>query len=83
MGICLKAIENAAAAAGNKVPTRNAVAQAIRALKDYPGITGPINFNSKGDLTQAKYFVIQVASPDPAKWADNPITETLTIAPPQ
>ncbi len=83
MGICLKAIEDAAKAAGNKVPTRNAVALAIRALKDYPGITGPINFNGKGDLTQAKYFVIQVVSPDPAKWADNKITETLTIAPPQ
>ncbi len=83
MGICLKAIENAAKAAGNKVPTRNAVALAIRALKDYPGITGPINFNSKGDLVTAKYFVIQVVSPDPAKWADNTITETLSIAPPE
>ncbi len=83
MGICLKAIENAAKAAGNKVPTRNAVALAIRALKDYPGITGPINFNSKGDLVTAKYFVIQVVSSDPAKWADNTITETLSIAPPE
>lgn len=83
MGICLKAIENAAVSAGNKTPTRNAVAQAIRALKDYPGITGPVNFNSKGDMTEAKYFVIQVISGDPAKWADNTITQTLTIAPPQ
>ncbi len=83
MGICLKAIENAAVAAGNKVPTRNAVALAIRALKDYPGITGPINFNSKGDMTEAKYFVIQVISGDPTKWSSNTIVKTLTIAPPQ
>jgi branched-chain amino acid transport system substrate-binding protein len=83
MGICLKAIENAAKANNNQIPTRNAVALAIRALKDYPGITGPINFNSKGDLVQAKYFVIQVVSPDPAKWADNTITQTLTLAPPE
>jgi branched-chain amino acid transport system substrate-binding protein len=83
MGICLKAIENAAVAAGNKMPTRNAVALAIRALKDYPGITGPINFNGKGDMTEAKFFVIQITSSDPAKWADNTIVTTLTIAPPQ
>ena len=83
MAICLKAIEDAAKAAGNKMPERAAVATAVRALKDYPGITGTINFNSIGDLTSAKYFVIQVASADPAKWNDNPVAETLDIAPPQ
>jgi branched-chain amino acid transport system substrate-binding protein len=50
---------------------------------DFPGITGTINFNSIGDLTSAKYFVIQVASADPAKWNENPVAETLDIAPPQ
>jgi len=83
MAICLKAIENAAKAAGNKLPARLAVAEAVRALKDFPGITGTINFNSKGDLTTAKYFVIQVSSVDPAKWAENKIDQTLSIAPPQ
>jgi branched-chain amino acid transport system substrate-binding protein len=83
MGICLKAIENAAKANGNKMPTRQAVAQAVRALKDFPGITGVINFNAKGDLTTAKYFVIQVTSADPAQWNDNKIDQTLDIAPPQ
>ena len=43
MGICLKAIEAAAKANGNKLPTREAVAKAIRALKDYAGITGTIH----------------------------------------
>jgi branched-chain amino acid transport system substrate-binding protein len=83
MGICLKAIETAAKANGNKIPTRQAVVDAVRALKDYPGITGTINFNSKGDLVQAQYFVIQVVSADPAKWADNTIAETLTFKPPE
>jgi branched-chain amino acid transport system substrate-binding protein len=83
MGICLTAIENAAKANGNKMPTRAAVTEAVRALKDYAGITGTINFNSKGDLTVAKYFVIQVVSADPAAWNDNKIDQTLDIAPPE
>jgi branched-chain amino acid transport system substrate-binding protein len=83
MAICLKAVENAAKAAGNKIPTRAAVAEAVRALKDFPGITGTINFNKIGDLTTAKYFVIQVTSADPAAWNDNKIDQTLDIAPPE
>lgn len=83
MAICLKAIENAAKEAGNAMPTREAVAKAVRALKDLAGITGTINFNAKGDLVTAKYFVIQVTSADPALWNDNKIDQTLDIAPPQ
>lgn len=83
MAICLKAIENAAKEAGDKMPAREAVTKAVRALKDFPGITGMINFNAKGDLVVAKYFVIQVTSADPAKWNDNTISETLDIAPPE
>ncbi|HEY9076445.1 MAG TPA: branched-chain amino acid ABC transporter substrate-binding protein [Anaerolineaceae bacterium] len=83
MGICLKAVENAAKANNNAVPTRAAVAKAVRDLKGYKGITGDITFNAKGDLSEAKYFVIQLVSDDPAKWDDNKIDKTLTIAPPQ
>jgi branched-chain amino acid transport system substrate-binding protein len=83
MAICLKAIENAAKAKNNAVPTRAEVAQAIRAIKDFAGITGTINFNAKGDLTTAKYFVIKVLSGDPAKWGENAVEQTLEIAPPQ
>ncbi len=81
--IALKAIENAAVAAGNKLPTRAAVTAAVRALKDFPGITGTIDFNGKGDLTTAKYFIIKVTSNDPAQWSSNKIVQTLDIAPPQ
>jgi len=81
--IALKAIENAARAAGNKKPSREAVAKAVRALKDFPGITGTFNFNAKGDLTKAKYFIIQVTSGDPARWSANKIDQILDIEPPQ
>jgi branched-chain amino acid transport system substrate-binding protein len=81
--IALKAIENALTAAKGKLPARQAVTQAVRDLKDFPGITGTMNFNAKGDLTKAKYFIIQVTSPDPAKWSANKIDQTLDIAPPQ
>ena len=83
MGISLKAIENAAKAAGNTTPSREAVAKAIRELKDYAGITGTFTFNNIGDPTVAKYFVIKVNSADPAKWSENAVVETLDIAPPQ
>lgn len=82
MAICLKAIENAAKAA-NGVPTREAVAKAIRALKDFAGITGTFTFNAIGDPAIAQYFVIQVTSADPAKWNANPVVQTLNIAPPK
>ncbi len=81
MAICLAAIENAAKA-NNQIPTRAAVAQAIRDLKDFQGITGVYNFNPIGDPTTSKYFVIQVKSADPTQWASNTIVQTLDIAPP-
>jgi branched-chain amino acid transport system substrate-binding protein len=81
--IVLKAIYNASVAAGNTMPTRAAVTAAVRALKNYQGITGTINFNSKGDLTKAKYFIINVISADPDKWSSNKIDKTLDIAPPE
>jgi branched-chain amino acid transport system substrate-binding protein len=83
MGICLKAIETAAKANGNKLPAREAITKAVRALKDYSGITGSFTFNAIGDPTIAKYFVMKVNSADPAKWNDNPVVQTLDIAPPK
>ncbi len=83
MGICLKAIEAAAKANDNKLPTRAAVTDAVRAVKDYPGITGTMNFNSKGDLVEALYFIIEITQSDPEKWAENEVTETLTFKPPE
>jgi ABC-type branched-subunit amino acid transport system substrate-binding protein len=76
-------MENAAKAKKNEMPTRAEVAQGIRALKDFPGITGTFSFNAIGDPTVAQYFVIKVKSADPAKWSENTVVETLNLAPPQ
>jgi branched-chain amino acid transport system substrate-binding protein len=83
MAISLKAIENAAKANNNAVPTREAVAKAVRELKDFAGITGTFTFNGIGDPEKAQYFVIQVKSPDATKWSMNEIVQTLEIAPPK
>jgi branched-chain amino acid transport system substrate-binding protein len=77
--IALKAIE--AAAKGGAMPSREDVAVAVRKVK-HSGITGEIEFDSKGDRKKALYFVLQVASADPQKWGDNKLVKQLTIAPP-
>src|SRR2546426_5874779 len=77
--IALKAIE--AAAKSGKL-SREDVATAVRKTK-HSGITGDIEFDSKGDRKKALYFVLQVVSDDPAKWGDNKIVKQLTISPPE
>ncbi|MCI0518975.1 MAG: branched-chain amino acid ABC transporter substrate-binding protein [Chloroflexi bacterium] len=83
MGLCLKAIEDAAKAKNGELPTRADVAAAIRALKDFPGITGTFTFNEIGDLTVAKYFIMKVVSSDPAKWNDNEASAIIELEPPK
>src|SRR5215510_5344943 len=77
--MALRAIEQAAKA--GKL-TREDVSAAVRKEK-LSGITGEIAFNSIGDRQKAQYFVLTVASDDPAKWGDNKIVKQLTIAPPE
>jgi len=81
-GICIKAIEVASKAKGGEIPTRAEVVNAIRALKDYKGITGAYTFNDQGDLTLAKYYVFKVVSVDATKWEQNSIIAAYDIAPP-
>jgi len=81
--ILLKAIENAAKANGGKVPERIEVAKAVRALKQFKGITGTITFDSKGDPVMARYFVVQDTAKDSGQWAANKVIETLDIKAPQ
>jgi branched-chain amino acid transport system substrate-binding protein len=77
--IALKAI--AAAAKGGKMPAREAVAAEVRKVK-HSGITGDIEFDSKGDRKKSNYFVLEVVSDNPEKWGDNKIVKQLTIAAP-
>jgi len=83
MAIMLKGVEAAIKANNNKFPPRAEVCKAVRAIQAFPGITGTITFNNKGDLVMNKYFVMQVASADPAKWSENKIVHTVDIAPPK
>jgi branched-chain amino acid transport system substrate-binding protein len=79
----LKAIENATKENNGKLPTRAAVCKALRAIQNFPGITGNITLNGKGDLSMNRYFVLKVASADPLKWSENKIVHTVEIAPPK
>ena len=80
-GICIKAIEEASKVKGGEIPTRAEVVNAIRALKDYKGITGTYSFNGQGDLTLATYYVFKVVSVNPAKWHQNSIIASYDIPP--
>jgi branched-chain amino acid transport system substrate-binding protein len=81
-GICLKAIEEASQAKGGTPPTRAEVARAIRALKDYQGITGTYNFNNHGDPSPAQYYVYQVVSTDSHNWDQNHVISVYDITRP-
>jgi branched-chain amino acid transport system substrate-binding protein len=65
------------------LPTRAAVAAAVRTGGPYEGITGTYAFDEVGDLTEAQYFVVQVGSADPAAWGGNPIVKSLSVSPSQ
>lgn len=82
-GICMKAIEEASKAKGGDIPTRAEVANAIRAFRDYQGITGTFNFNKNGDPNPAEYFIFQVVSADPDDWNQNILVTSFEVAPPE
>jgi ABC-type branched-subunit amino acid transport system substrate-binding protein len=82
-GICIKAIEGASKAKGGEIPTRSEVANAIRALQDYKGITGTYNFDKNGDPNPAQYFIFQVVSTDPADWNQNTLVTSYDVDPPK
>lgn len=81
-GICLKAIEEASQAKGGTPPTRAEVARAIRALKDYQGITSTYNFSNRGDPNPTQYYVYQVVSTDSNNWDENHVIASYEITPP-
>ncbi len=82
-GICLKAIENASKAKNGELPTRAEVANAVRLLENYKGITGTYTLNKNGDPILARYYILKVITADPTKWNENTLVTTLEIAPPE
>lgn len=84
MGICIRAIANAAETAGGK-PNRDQVLAAMKALAPYDGITGSYDFNDKGDPINGTYFVLQVSSEAGAAeevWNKNSVVKRLEIPAP-
>jgi branched-chain amino acid transport system substrate-binding protein len=80
--IVLNAIEKVAKDTG-ALPTRKDVAAAVRATKDFEGLTSNITFDVKGDPLKAAYYLVKVTSADPLAWGKNEIVQTFEIdAPP-
>jgi branched-chain amino acid transport system substrate-binding protein len=75
--IGLKGLEAAIKDAGGKVPTREAVSQAVRKVK-HSGITGNVEFDDKGDPKKATYLIYEVGK----EWKDNKLVKRLEIAAP-
>jgi len=85
MGVCIRAIMQAAEKAGGNKPTPAQVVEAIRAGGEYKGITGNYTFNEKGDPVTSVYFVLQVSEDDgePAEvWNKNAVVKKLEIPAP-
>lgn len=80
--IAINGILAAVEAAGGEMPTRADVAAAVRATEGYEGLTGTITFDDAGDPEIGLYYVLQVASADPAEWSSNELLSTLEIPSP-
>ncbi|KGQ23137.2 branched-chain amino acid ABC transporter substrate-binding protein [Thermus filiformis] len=77
--VIIAAIENAIKANGGRKPTRDQVTAEVAKTK-LEGLTGTIEFNAKGDIKKAKYFVMQVAGT--GNWADNKLIRVIEVAAP-
>ncbi|RYL94926.1 branched-chain amino acid ABC transporter substrate-binding protein [Sporolactobacillus sp. THM7-4] len=57
---------------GGKLPTREAVAQSVRGIKDYDGVASKVSFDSKGDNDYAKIYIYKF---DKASYPATEITQ--------
>ena len=76
--VVIEAITAAIKANKNQMPTRQAVAAEVRKVK-FQGLTGAIAFNARGDLTTAKYFVIE---PHPSDYTKNKVRNSVSVKAP-
>lgn len=81
-GIVLAALAKVIEEGDGALPTRAAVAEAVRATEDYEGLTGVITFDDNGDPEVSSYYVIEVTSSDPAEWSNNTLVTSLEIPSP-
>jgi branched-chain amino acid transport system substrate-binding protein len=75
--VVIQGIATAIKGANGAKPSREAVAKAIRAVK-FNGITGRVEFNDRGDLKIAKYFVIEAQ----AEYTANKVVKSVSVAAP-
>lgn len=78
--IVIKALEDLLSVTPDAKPSRDQITAAVRSTK-YSGLTGDIEFDTKGDIKVAKYFVVQVAGT--GKWADNKVLKAISVPAPQ
>lgn len=57
MGVFLKGLEDAIKANDNKLPSKEKVAEAVRAINDFQGVLTTVKFDDKGDNVNAKVFL--------------------------
>jgi branched-chain amino acid transport system substrate-binding protein len=81
-GIVLQGIAAAIEANGGELPTRLQVAEAVRAVEGYEGLTGTISFDDNGDPEVANYYILEVVSADAAEWNNNEVLSTQGIPSP-
>ncbi|MBP3040295.1 branched-chain amino acid ABC transporter substrate-binding protein [Bacillaceae bacterium Marseille-Q3522] len=60
-GVYLQGLADAIEANEGKLPTREQVSEAVRAIKDYQGIVTNVSFDEKGDNEYAKIFIYEFA----------------------
>jgi branched-chain amino acid transport system substrate-binding protein len=77
--VIIAALENAIKANGGRKPTRDQVTAEVAKTK-LEGLTGTIEFNAKGDIKKAKYFVMQAAGT--GNWADNKLIRVIEVEAP-
>lgn len=79
--IVLAGIEKAIRDANGEMPTREAVAAAVRATTDFPTVIGSITFDDNGDPEVATYYVLKAVSADPAGAWKELLTSTTAPSP--
>ena len=75
--VVIQGISAAIKGANGAKPSREAVAKAIRTVK-FNGITGRVEFNDRGDLKIAKYFVIEAQG----EYTANKVVKSVSVAAP-
>ncbi len=78
--VILAALESSIKANGGKLPTREAVSKAVRAVS-VNGLTGNIVFDTKGDIKVADYFVMKVSGT--GDWTKNAMLKSIAVPAPQ